>query len=184
MENLEGLVLLSDEQLTDLKDNGTLTAKDNTNTEVTVEYKNGILYAVPEDPKELLNKIYPIGSIYMSVKNVSPESFLGGKWEPIQDTFLLAAGTSYAAGTSGGTATTSHYHWQSVGADLGLSGGDTIYFNRNDAVDTRVLENVQKTMIHNGATQGVGTVRQDSTSAATLDNMPPYLTVYMWQRTA
>ena len=29
----------------------------------------------------LLNKIYPVGSIYMSVNDVSPEEFLGGTWE-------------------------------------------------------------------------------------------------------
>lgn len=30
---------------------------------------------------ELIDKIYPVGSIYMSVNNVSPASFLGGTWE-------------------------------------------------------------------------------------------------------
>ena len=29
----------------------------------------------------LLNAIYPVGSIYMSVNNVSPETFLGGTWQ-------------------------------------------------------------------------------------------------------
>lgn len=29
----------------------------------------------------LIDKIYPIGSIYMSVNNVSPETLFGGKWE-------------------------------------------------------------------------------------------------------
>jgi hypothetical protein len=29
---------------------------------------------------ELLNLIYPIGSIYMSVNNVSPQAFIGGSW--------------------------------------------------------------------------------------------------------
>ena len=36
--------------------------------------------SLQDNKKELLDLIYPIGSIYMSVKNVSPESFLGGKW--------------------------------------------------------------------------------------------------------
>lgn len=52
----------------------------------------------------LINKIYPVGSIYMSVSNVSPASFLGGTWEQIQNRFLLAAGSSYAAGVTGGAA--------------------------------------------------------------------------------
>lgn len=29
----------------------------------------------------LLNKIYPVGSIYMSTNDISPEDFLGGIWE-------------------------------------------------------------------------------------------------------
>ena len=32
---------------------------------------------------DLLNWIYPVGSIYMSVNDVSPSTFLGGTWERI-----------------------------------------------------------------------------------------------------
>jgi hypothetical protein len=52
-----------------------------------------------------LNIIYPVGSIYMSVNNVSPETFMGGTWEQIKDTFLLSAGDTYTAGATGGEAT-------------------------------------------------------------------------------
>lgn len=53
---------------------------------------------------EALDKIYPIGSIYMSTTNISPASFLGGTWSQIIDTFLFAAGGSYTAGSTGGSA--------------------------------------------------------------------------------
>ena len=53
----------------------------------------------------LVDLIYPVGSIYMSVNNVSPASFLGGSWEQIKDTFLLTAGDKYSAGSTGGEAT-------------------------------------------------------------------------------
>lgn len=52
----------------------------------------------------LLDKIYPVGSVYMSVNKVSPASFLGGTWEQIKDRFLLGAGDTYAAGNTGGEA--------------------------------------------------------------------------------
>ena len=38
---------------------------------------------------DLINLIYPVGSIYMSVNDVSPQIFLGGTWEQIKDRFLL-----------------------------------------------------------------------------------------------
>lgn len=57
---------------------------------------------------DLLDLIYPVGSIYMSANAVSPESFLGGTWTQLKDRFLLAAGDSYAAGKTGGAATHAH----------------------------------------------------------------------------
>ena len=54
---------------------------------------------------DLLNLVYPVGSVYMSFNNVSPATFFGGTWEQIKDTFLLAVGDTYTAGQSGGAAT-------------------------------------------------------------------------------
>ena len=45
---------------------------------------------------------YPIGSIYMSVNNTSPNLLFGGEGDPIKDKFLLASGDLYAPGTGGG----------------------------------------------------------------------------------
>lgn len=52
---------------------------------------------------DLLNRVYPVGSIYMSAVNISPASFLGGTWQAIeQGRMLMAAGSSWQAGTTGG----------------------------------------------------------------------------------
>ena len=48
--------------------------------------------------------VYPVGSIYTSVNNVSPQTFLGGTWQQIQERFLLASGGDYTAGSTGGEA--------------------------------------------------------------------------------
>lgn len=48
---------------------------------------------------------YPIGSIYLSVNNTNPETIFGGKWEQIKDKFLLACGSTYSNGSTGGEAT-------------------------------------------------------------------------------
>lgn len=44
----------------------------------------------------LLDIIYPVGSMYFSVSNVSPADSVGGTWEQIKDTVLAASGDSYA----------------------------------------------------------------------------------------
>lgn len=52
-----------------------------------------------------IDDIYPIGSIYMNINNINPEIVFGGQWEQIQDKFLLAAGSTYTGGDTGGEAT-------------------------------------------------------------------------------
>lgn len=54
---------------------------------------------------ELLQKAYPVGSVYMSFVNTSPTQLFGfGTWERLQDTFLYGVGTGSAAGDTGGEA--------------------------------------------------------------------------------
>jgi len=50
----------------------------------------------------ILDKFYPVGSIYISVNNTSPSILFGGEWEQIQEKFLLSAGDTHTAGTTGG----------------------------------------------------------------------------------
>ena len=48
----------------------------------------------------------------MSINSTDPGTLFGGAWERIEDTFLLCAGSSYTAGTTGGSATMAHTHSQ------------------------------------------------------------------------
>lgn len=118
------------------------------------------------------SKIYPIGSIYISAVSTSPSALFGGSWERIKDTFLLAAGDKYSAGAKGGEAThtltvsemPSHYHNSQGWARL--SGGS----NGNQAL----LADGIDTNLHTLSTGG----------GQAHNNMPPYLAVYVWKRTA
>ena len=56
----------------------------------------------------IINLIYPVGSIYMSINNVSPASFLGGTWEALKDRFLIGAGNIYSVNDLGGSTTSSY----------------------------------------------------------------------------
>ena len=52
----------------------------------------------------LLDLIYPVGAIYWSANSTSPATLFGGTWSQITDTFILAAGSTYIAGNTGGAA--------------------------------------------------------------------------------
>ena len=51
---------------------------------------------------------FPVGSIYMSVNSTNPGTIFGGTWEQIKDRFLLACGSSYSNGSTGGSKTHTH----------------------------------------------------------------------------
>lgn len=55
--------------------------------------------------KQLLDLIYPIGSIYTSVNSTSPATLFGGTWQQLKDRFLICANNTYTAGSTGGAAT-------------------------------------------------------------------------------
>ncbi len=54
----------------------------------------------------IVDAIYPIGSIYISVNSVNPANFFGGEWEEIQNRFLIGAGTLPAGQTGGSSRVT------------------------------------------------------------------------------
>lgn len=88
-----------------------------TNTQLPLSAKQGkVLKAYIDDKmNNLLDKTYPIGSIYMSVNNTNPSQLFGGSWTQLQNRFLLGAGTEYSNGTSGGSkdaVVVSHTHTQ------------------------------------------------------------------------
>lgn len=142
--------------------------------------------------KALVDLIYPIGSIYMSVNNVSPQSFFGGTWVAIQDRFLLAAGSTYDAGTFGGEAThtltvdemPAHQgHMYDNFDDSGYvdRGGDAnSYYVNSSASGYGQYENRPYKIVSNNEFVMQGYTRGGN---AAHNNMPPYLAVYVWKRT-
>lgn len=52
----------------------------------------------------LLDVIYPVGSIYHSTSSTSPASSIGGTWSAISGRFLLGANSNYVGGSQGGEA--------------------------------------------------------------------------------
>ena len=134
----------------------------------------------------ILNLLHPVGSIYTSVNSTSPASLFGGTWERLKDVFLLAAGDTYAAGATGGEAEhtltedemPNHRHNRYIeysSASTGLAQYD-MYITSGSW--SQVWES-------GGRSSGFTTMPVGKTGGdAAHNNMPPYLTVYMWKRVA
>lgn len=133
----------------------------------------------------VLDWVYPVGTIYTSFKADSPALLFGGTWERLKDTFLLAAGDTYAAGSAGGEAEHTltedempkHCHSSYVeysAGSLSLEQWD-MYFS--SGVWGQIWES--------GGCSGFSIMKTNKTGGnGAHNNMPPYLAVYMWRRTA
>ena len=63
------------------------------------EFKNKLVADLTVE--SILSMVYPVGSVYISVNDVSPAAFLGGTWEKIsQGRVLQGAANGQAAGTA------------------------------------------------------------------------------------
>lgn len=115
---------------------------------------------------------YPVGSIYMSVNSTSPATLFGGTWSRLEDRFLLGAGSVYDAGATGGEAEhtltvdemPSHRHTILASTQGTAFGSSYINPSNGSGNSTDQTELAGGGQAHN--------------------NMPPYLAVYMWKRTA
>ena len=122
--------------------------------------------------------IYPVGSIYMSVNSTSPASLFGGTWEWLKDRFLLGAGGTYSAGSTGGEA--EHVHGLDAGyAAMTISAGEMYYRYRSGGFTA----NWKFTGSSDAkADRWCSEVLELGGNTNSADTLPPYLAVYMWKR--
>lgn len=133
--------------------------------------------AAAQTAANILNKVYPVGSIYLSVSSTSPQTLFGGTWERIKDRFLLAAGSTYTAGATGGEATheltvselPKHTHRIMMGNAEGTAQRVMRYIDAGSAW---------------WSGSGNDKLSEEIGGDAAHNNMPPYLAVYIWKRTA
>lgn len=148
--------------------------------------------------KQICDTIYPVGAIYISYNSTSPATLFGGTWTAINGRFLLAQNSTYTAQSVGGKEKHTHifgvcyrpYYGVLIGADADAlsmttydtnnnltwggsrNGGDGTSFRKNGALLTSADTS--------GGTGQIGRVGNTSYTS----NLPPYLSVYMWRRTA
>ena len=184
-----------------------------TNTPVNADNLNkmdeGIANAV--EKSDLLNLIYPVGSIYMNVNNINPAILFGGTWEQIKGRFLLGAGRVEA---------NTNNFWGELSAGevdspLGELGGEAWHELTQSQIPNYSIGKIPAIVPNNhvgwsnggvhgsdlGQTSpykhGIMANNNDITSGVqygweiftngggqTHNNMPPYLVVTIWKRIA
>ena len=127
----------------------------------------------------IIDLIYPIGSIYMTVSDTNPfETIKFGVWEKIENRFLLASSNIHMNGETGGEENHTlsinempkHSHkmkydsvgWTAIKQSRGTNG--ILEYNKSSYDGQYSTEEVGNGNAHN--------------------NMPPYLAVNMWKRIA
>lgn len=117
---------------------------------------------------------YPVGAIYLSLTDANPAALFGGTWERIGGRFLLGADSTYAAGSTGGeaahTLTVDEMPRHNHEIDNLNAAGNATPFMTVQAQDKKGYGGNVQTMYAGGAKAH--------------NNLPPYLAVYIWKRTA
>lgn len=138
-----------------------------------------------------LDKIYPVGAIYLSVNSTSPAELFGGTWEQLKDRFLLAAGDTYLAGSTGGEAQhtltideiPSHTHRERTGNSFTTPHGRSLLVDSSgDGSDNGFVFDLNKYPVGGGWGKGKSIETDLIGGSKPHNNMPPYLAVYMWKR--
>ena len=154
----------------------------------------------PEIVKQcILDVVYPVGSIYISVNETNPGTLFGGTWEQIKDRFLLACGDAYINGKTGGRANHKHPTSEHILTVEEMPKhthdmDDAVYGNYKNRLGIRGDGGGGKNLIPS-MTQTDGYSRYKPTDTGggkphshgdtgSANHMPPYLAVYMWKRTA
>ena len=178
----------------------------------------------------LIDKIYPKGSIYLTLQDIDPNVVWGGIWEKIEGKFLIGSDSTYVINTSSGSASItlteaqmprhthlqdSHNHTQEAHThsqkshthtgsakrefvtrdstksfgigEKGSSSGSHHYSPSIDKNDNWYSVNtVGGTVAENNTAvaknKAIVAVNQYTGGGESIDILPPYLAVYMWQR--
>lgn len=154
--------------------------------------------------KKLLDLVYPIGAVYMSMTGTPPSALFGGTWRAIEGRFLIAADATYPVTSTGGAAShtltteqlPSHSHRvsgdtdaTSVGHDHGIpnikSGQSGEYGAYAETwgygSGSRELNTNFVDITHN---HSLDVTSHTTGGGKSFSLLPPYMAVYMWRRTA
>lgn len=140
------------------------------------------------------NLLFPVGAIYSSTSATNPGTSLGfGTWTQFgAGRMMMGAGGSYAAGSTGGSAdavVVSHTH---TATSVVTDPGHRHSYQLRDTPGSQPNEAHQadgppwSTAYTGYSSTGITVATTNATTgvSGTNANLPPYVVVYMWQRTA
>lgn len=127
--------------------------------------------ATPAKLPSIVDFVYPVGSIYLSYSHVSPATLFGGTWMRIENAFLWATTASGTIGQTGGEET----HTLTVD-ELPAHSHGSVYSQHASGTKDKAWYNTTGTAVAYGAVSTGGGKEHN--------NMPPYIQVSVWRRTA
>ena len=151
---------------------------------------------------QFVDMIYPVGSIYISASATSPASLFGGEWAQINGRFLIGTGApennddgispgsyNYAAGAKGGEAThtlTERELPVLSGSVLmhGAGAGGTVVSAATGVFSPGGTESGYRSAELKTGASSLSSFDLNAGEGRAHNNLPPYLAVYMWQRTS
>ena len=150
----------------------------------------------------IVDIIYPIGSIYISVNSANPSTLFGGTWEAFSTGRTLVgvdtADTDFnTVQKTGGEKThvlttnemPSHTHTQNPHShdDIQDNDNNRITYATGSTANYRVLNQTQQGNASGSwkmKTSNATATNQNTGGGQAHNNLQPYITVYMWRRTA
>lgn len=120
--------------------------------------------------------IFPVGFIVHLTTDVDPAEYFGGKWQQIKGRFLLAADDAHPAGATGGEAE----HTLTVEEMPAHSHVTSMAFDGSRGSNQPISGNFQRLLKLGNNFYGDRT--QNTGDGQPHNNMPPYRSVYIWER--
>ena len=127
--------------------------------------------ATPSKKRSILDYIYPVGSIYMSYSHNDPSTMFGGTWVRITNRFLWGCDADGDIGVTGGEKT----HTLTV---------NEIPAHTHGAVYTGNATATKNLAWYSASGDKVAYEAISTGGGVAHNNMPPYIQVSIWRRTA
>ena len=148
---------------------------------------------------EIVNIVYPVGSLYWSKNSTNPNMLFGGTWVQIKDKFILTAGDTYKVGTTGGEAAHTltiaelpahnhtgtaanagnHTHTTALAYNVCSGSGYGKYMPTNET--HKHIDNVTSS---SAGSHSHSLTLNNTGGGQAHNNLPPYIVYFCWERIA